>query len=155
MRASTDNSAKSALYNDSAQEYDPNSQVVPWTVKLPGRSSIPLVTGARSAWSSAADYKPFKDCLVPVSRWTLCVHDQSPWTRTFIDPDYSSSQTQLDQLQRCWFHKILQDIMQASLQLTSSVIFSRILIPLWKEISCLTMNSIKGSSTFSIVEADS
>jgi hypothetical protein len=54
-------SAKLALYNDfRTKEYDPNSQVVPWTVKLPGAVDL-LATGARRRSTKCPDYKPFKD----------------------------------------------------------------------------------------------
>jgi hypothetical protein len=44
----------------SVPEYDPNSQVVPWTVKLPGAVD-PVSNWRKTVRPSASDYKPFRD----------------------------------------------------------------------------------------------
>jgi hypothetical protein len=96
-------SAKLALYNDfRTKEYDPNSQVVPWTVKLPGAVD-PVSNWRKTVRPSASDYKPFKDeaYWIRYNR-TLCVHDQSHGLEHLIDPDYVVKDAALDQLQRCW-----------------------------------------------------
>jgi hypothetical protein len=81
------------------------------------RRSRPVSNWRKTVRPSAADYKPFKDEAYWIrynERFVSTI--QSHGLEHLIDPDYVVKDAALDQLQRCWLYKILQDIMQAPLR---------------------------------------
>jgi hypothetical protein len=101
-------SAKSALYNDFRTR-----NTIPTAKLYHGRSNCPvqstlLATGAR-LFDPRRGHKPFKDASYWRQR-TLCVHDQSPWTRTSHRPWLSSRDAALDQLNVAGFTRFYKTL---------------------------------------------
>jgi hypothetical protein len=86
------------LYNDfRTKEYDPNSQVVPWTVKLPGAVD-PLATGARlfDQVPRTTNHSRTKPIGFVTTHFVSTI--QSHGLEHLIDPDYVVKDAALDQL---------------------------------------------------------
>ena len=94
--------------------YDPNAQVVPWKVKLPGENDA-LSNWMRTIKPTPSDYKDFKEDAKWIAfKERFLTTLESHGLLHLIDPTFVVVDEELDKRQRGWLYKVMQDKIQCA-----------------------------------------
>lgn len=94
--------------------YDPNKPIVPWSTSLETSNDLIMSAWSKNVRPNKSDYKEFRDEVTWIrSKERFLTTVDAHGLSHLIDPNAKPKNPDLDERQRAWMYKILQDIMVA------------------------------------------